>query len=596
MNPLKRFFSTYYRVLKLAYQIHPGFLILLSITNLAWGLTNLPVIYINRALIDLVVSNIGNPNWASIAKTIVVLVSVRTLIDMFRSFLGKVNYHIAGSLGSLMSDRITIILGSKLNSLDIPTVESADFQDKYAKISQQSHNRMWGMVSTLQEIPNALATIASGVIPIFQFNPLLVLAVIISVIPDALVSPKLARIGYEEREKRNRLYRVLGWLNWIITDTRQFYENKISANVKYVSEKMMGLQKNIFDNDLRMRNQRILWRTADELPQWIAALALNAYFFILALVGRVTIGTAQLLYQSSQTLANGFGMLMNNVASIYENYLFVDDYTQFMDLKPQNSSGKKIFPTKITKGIEFKDVWFKYPNSNTWTLRGINFKIGPGENIALVGENGAGKTTLLKLLLGFYKQQKGRIVIDGTPILDYNLTRYWKQLSILPQEYHLYPFSARESISFSDLSRSKDLESIKQAARLAQIHSYIHNLPQKYDTPLSKDLDGIDPSGGQKQRIAIARTIFKKSQIMILDEPTSSVDPKAEEDIFENVLRITKDQIVILVSHRFSTVRKADKIFLLERGQILEHGSHKELMKQEGKYASLFELQAKSYQ
>ena len=595
MESIRRFFYTYTRILKLAYQVHPGFLITLTINNIFWGLSNLPVVYINKYLIDLVVSNIGNPSWEPVAKNIIILLLIRVSVEVMRSLMSRIDGHVSQAFSSLMSDRITVILGEQLNTLDVPMVESAEFQDKYIKINNQSHNRIWGMLKSLQQIPSALATIVSGIIPLLSFNPMLILLVGVVVVPDAIVSMKLAQIEYQEREKRSRLYRILGWLDWIISHISQFYENKIAANVNYVSHKIRGLQDEIYKNDVRNRIRRAKFRTLSDIPSHVLSLVLNAYFFITALLGRITIGTAQLLYLSANTLENGLSMLMTNFAEIYEHYLFVSDFSWFMDLKSAQL-GTRDFPKKIRKGIKFDHVWFKYPKSENWILKDVSFEINASENIALVGENGAGKTTLLKLLLNFYSPQKGQITIDDINISEFSPTRYWKQISALSQSYHLYPFSAKESIAFSDLGRVNEIDNIKEAAHKAKIDDYISALPSGYDTPLTKDLDGVEPSGGQKQRIAIARTLFKKAQIILMDEPTSSVDPKGEEEIFANIIDSTRDQIVVLVSHRFSTVRRADKIILLEGGIIAEEGSHKSLIKNKGKYAHLFNLQAKSYQ
>ena len=384
-------------------------------------------------------------------------------------------------------------------------------------------------------------------------------------------------------------------MDWIISHISQFYENKIAENVDYISHKIRGLQDEIYKNDVRNRVRRAKFRTLSDIPSHVLSLVLNAYFFITALLGRITIGTAQLLYLSANTLENGLSMLMTNFAEIYEHYLFVSDFSWFMDLK-SGQLGTRDFPKEIKKGIKFDHVWFKYPKSENWILKDVSFEIKAAENIALVGENGAGKTTLLKLLLNFYSPQKGQITIDDIDISEFLPTHFWTQISALSQEYHLYPFSAKESIAFSDLGRVNEIDEIKKAAAKAKIDDYISALPSGYDTPLTKDLDGVEPSGGQKQRIAIARTLFKKAQIILMDEPTSSVDPKGEEEIFANIIDSTRDQIVVLVSHRFSTVRKADKIILLEDGIVAEEGSHKTLLKKKGKYAHLFNLQAKSYQ
>lgn len=596
MESLKRFFTTYSQVVKLAWQVHPGLLILLTVSNAAWGLTNLPILYINKALIDLVIQSIGQPNWQSAVTTITYLIIARTVVEVARSILSRIQYNTTGSFSSLMSDRIQIILGSKLNSLDIATVESSGFQDKFIKIERQSNQRIWGMLSALSEFPNSITTLISGIIPLLQFNPLISALVFIVVIPDIVVNAKVAKLEYQERDKRSRLYRSLGWLSWIVTDTRQFYENKILGNIGYLSQKIIRLQDEIYRNDVSLRTRRATWRALADIPAWFLSAGINVYFFFLAIVGRITLGSAQLLYQSSQTFANGISMFMNNVAIIYEHYLFVGDYTWFMDLSPRSTSSTLPFPSQISLGVEFSHVWFKYPNSPDWVLKDVSFKIDPKDNLAIVGENGAGKTTLLKLLLGFYLPTQGQITIDGKVVTDYNQSEYWHHVAALQQEFHLFPFSARESIAFSDLSRVNDLAAIKSAAQHAEIDSYLNSLPQGYETPLAKNLDGVDPSGGQKQRIAIARTLFKKSQIMILDEPTSNIDPKAEEEIFRNIIELTKDQILILVSHRFSTVRRADKIIVLDAGQLQEIGTHTVLMKHKGLYSKLFTLQAKSYQ
>lgn len=596
MESAKRFFITYVRLLKLAWRVHAKLLVVLTVFSASWGLTNLPVLYLNKALIDLVISSVGKSNYQQILQSLVWLIALRTLLEVVRSLLSRSQNGASSSLASLISDRLTIIMGEKLNSLDIPTVESAGFQDKFTKVERQANQRIWGMLSALTDFPNAITTVISGIIPILQFNPLISLLVFVISLPDVFVNAKLAKLEYIDREVRNRQYRALGWLDWIVTDTHQFYENKILGNVNYVLRKMKLMQDDIYGNDFRQRTRRITWRSIADIPSWLTSAGLNIYFFLLAIGGKITLGSAQLLYQSSQTFSNGITSLFNNVSTIYEHYLFVNDYTWFMDLQPSFKLGEIPFPAKISQGIKFDHVWFKYPESENWVLQDVSFTLDPTDNLAIVGENGAGKTTLLKLLLGFYLPTKGSITIDSVAITDYLQTSFWHQVAILQQEFHLFPFSARESIAFSDLDRVNDMANIKSAAQKANIDEYISSLPKGYETPLTKQLDGVDPSGGQKQRVAIARTLFKKSQLMILDEPTSNVDPKAEEEIFKNIIEVTKDQILILVSHRFSTVRRADKIMLLEAGQLAEMGTHEQLLDKQGIYAKLFTLQAKNYQ
>mgnify|MGYP001584073261 CR=1 FL=1 len=303
-----------------------------------------------------------------------------------------------------------------------------------------------------------------------------------------------------------------------------------------------------------------------------------------------------MLYQATNTFSNGIGSLINNFGEIQQNHLFIEDLFWFLDQKSMFSDTGLNPKSKFKKGIEFKNVWFKYPNSSDWVLKNVSFSINYSENIALIGKNGVGKTTLIKLLCGFYKPEKGTISVDGIDIFSYKHSSYLEHLAVLFQDFNEYAFSARESIGFGDVADINNLTKIKFSADQSEIHSWITGLSRGYDTPLNKEFDGgIEPSKGQWQRIALARTVFRDSQIVILDEPTSNVDAEAEEKIFNKLIRLTHDRILILISHRFSTVRKADKILVLADGIITESGTHEELMKQKGEYAHLFALQAKSY-
>lgn len=597
MSSWKKFFYTYRQILALAYRVNPVLLILVTFINSIWGLTNLPVLYINKLLIDVVIASLGKPDWNVFLKPIIILILTRSAIELVRSVVSRYSWRLNNNLTRRIAAHMDVILGEKLNSLDIPTLESSEFQDKYKKVERESNQRIWGMISSLSEVPNAVFTILSAVIPILSFNPLIGLAVVLVHIPEAVVNAKLAKKEYQKIEKLSFKYRLWGWINYHLINSKHYYENKILGNTDHLVRKMQDIQKEILDEDYRMGILRANSRSFfADVPNFFLSFILNLYFFTLAIMGRISLGLAQMLYQASSTLGAGFGQLFNNVSNVYENYLFVSDFTWFINLKPQNYSGKAI-PSKVFKqGIDFEDVWFKYPNSPDWTLKGISFHIGPKENIALVGENGAGKTTTIKLLCGFYKPGKGKILVNGKDIFHYSPDAYMKILGVLFQDFSEYPFTARESIGFGDVSNLASLPEIQSAARQTDIDEFIQSLPLKYENPLTKEFEkGIEPSKGQWQRIALARTLFRKSQIIILDEPTSNVDPKAEEEIFEKIIKLTKNQILILISHRFSTVRRANKILLLEDGKILEQGTHKQLMDLKKKYAHLFHLQAKSY-
>lgn len=597
MQPLKKFFSTYKRILAIAYKVSPSLLTIVILSNAVWGLTNLPVLYINKSLIDVVIDNIGKPDLTNALRIVITLAVSRALLEFLRSALSSFNWSLSASLTDKISTYIESITAEKLSGLDIPRVESSEFQDRYKKVERTHYGSVWGMINPLSNMPNSIFTIISGIIPIFAFEPWLALVVIAVSIPDILISARVVKRDYLEGEVLDPKYRVANWVYWHLSDTKNYYENRILGGSKYLLNKFLGVSAEINDFKYKRRMDRARLRFLGDIPGFFLSIAVNLYFFALALIGKITLGTAQLLYGATGTLTNGFSTLVNDGLGVYENYLLVNDLTWFLELKAELGQGTRLPPKELVKGVEFKNVWFKYPSSKKWILKGIDFSIGSKENLALVGENGAGKTTLIKLLCGFYRPTKGEILVNGVDIRKYNPIKYWMMLGVLFQDFSQYPFSAQESIGIGNPSNIDDVKRIKASAKLTGIDSYIEGLALGYKTPLVKEFEnGIEPSRGQWQRIALARILFRDSKIVILDEPTSNVDTKAEEEIFDKIIDLAKDKILILISHRFNTVRKADKILVIDQGKIIEQGNHEELMARKGEYAELFNLQAKGYQ
>lgn len=597
MQQLKKFLYTYKKTLSIAYKISPSLLIMVIVSNSIWGLTNLPILYINKTLIDTVINNLGKSDFYEPLKIIGLLAFSRAFLEFIRSSLSGFNWSLSTSLIERIQAKLELISGEKLNSLDIPTIESAKFQDRYKKVEREANSRVWGMINPLSELPNAFFTIISGLIPIFYFKPWLAFLVIVVSLPDIFISSRIVKKDYEESEILNPKWRIWGWIKWHLVDVKNYYENRILGGTSYLITKLSNIQDEVLDYRYKRRINRSKMRFLGSFPGFLLSVTLNIYFFALAIIGKISLGSAQLLYSASSTLTNGFGMLINDGLSVYENYLFVSDLAWFLDLENDLKSGNKDpnFGTKL--GIEFKNVWFKYPNTKKSILKGVSFKVKLNDNIALVGENGAGKTTLIKLLCGFYKPTKGEILFNGINIENYDINKYWKMLGVLFQDFSQYPFSAKESIGIGSPSKINDINGIKNAAKLTGIDHFINDLSLGYQTPLTKEFDkGVEPSKGQWQRIALARILFRDSKIVILDEPTSNVDPKAEEEIFDKIIDLSKNKMLVLISHRFSTVRKANKILNLNNGVIIEQGTHEELMNKKGEYSKLFKLQAKGYQ
>lgn len=597
MERIKKFFYTYTKIFSISYKVSPRLMILIILSNSVWGLSNLPVLYINKMLIDVVLNTIGKDYRDSLSMLITLVVS-RGLIELVRSIFSNFNWSLSNSLTERIQAKLDLISSEKLNNLDVALIESPEFQDRYKKIEREANSRVWGMIKPVSDLPNAIFTVISGAIPIFAFKPWIAFVVILFNLPEILINTRVVKRDYEESEILNPKWRIWGWLKWTLTDSSNYYENRILGATRYLAKKLSVLQQEIIEFRFKRRVDRVKMYFFGTLPNFVLSAFLNIYFFALAILGKITLGSAQLLYGATGTLTNGFVMLTNNGLNVYENYLFVRELAWFLDLDDNQSlpSHTEIDDNKPVT-IEFRNVWFKYPNTKKFILKGVSFSVDSNKNIALVGENGAGKTTIIKLLCGFYKPTKGDILYKGISINRYSQREYWDELGVLFQEYSQYPFSVKESIGIGRPIKINDLKSIKKAAKLTGIDEYIDSLPLKYDTPLYKEFaGGVDPSKGQWQRIALARTLFRDSRVVVLDEPTSNVDPKAEKEIFEKIIELSANKTLILISHRYSTVRMADKIINLSSGVISEQGSHEELMLNGGEYSKLFKLQAKGYQ
>lgn len=596
-DELQQAIFTIRQVARLLWKINPRLTVLIFILSLLWGLMTFPAFYLEKLILDRIVGNIGNPIWKNVIYSISFLIIGRILIELtrniissslgfFRQYASK-NFHI----------EIELLIASQLSRLDIPTIENPDFQDKFNKIEREAGRRAWGVVMPLTDIPNYLSGFISSVGILYFLHPLVAAGVILVSLPWILVDRKFIKKWYDFEFEVSPKHRIRGHIAHYLIRTKNYLEIRILNLSEHLISKMRIVHAEVMAGEAKIHKAQEFAKTYTYIPSLLFYAGVNIYLVILAIGTKITIGSYELFLRSLLAASQNFSSLTNSFLEIYENYVFVSDLNWFLNLEPTiNPKGGKL-PLKIKTGIEVKDVWFKYREDSDWILKGVNAKFDAGGKIAVVGENGAGKTTLVKILARFYDPTLGTVMLDGQDIKRLNYPKYQDKFAVLFQDFEDYSFSARESIGFGDIDRVDNLVEIKKAAKKVGIHEYLQSLPLGYENPLSPHFyKGVNLSGGQWQRVGIARMLFRqKAEILILDEPTSNVDPEAEEKIFNELMRISRNKILIFVSQRFSTVRRADKILVVDKGRIIEQGSHEQLMKLRGKYAQLFNLQAKGY-
>ena len=594
---LRQVIFTFRETERLVWSANPRLLILSFLVNTGSGLLIFPTFYLEKLTIDALIDNIGNPLWQEALKTLSLLFFYRVTIGIFQSVLARISSALQHRVARVFSAHVDLIMGKKMTDLDIETIEDPVFQDRFNKVERESGRRSWGLAIPLGQIPNYFFGLASTVSILFLFNPLVAVFIFFLAIPEFLIDAKFTKKEYALETEMQPKYRRWGWMYYLLLRSKNFLELKILNLGPYFSEKISQISKEIFSKNFKLRQERETAHFLTFLPQNIFAFFFSIYLGYLTIIKIITVGSAQMYLRAIYSFQGNLTGLVGSFLELYENYLFVTDFVWFLNLQPKIAKGSKKFPAIIKDEIEFKNVWFRYKEDQPWVLSGINLKIKAKDNLAIVGENGAGKTTLIKLLCRFYDPQKGEILIDKVNITEFDRGDLWKNIGILFQNFEEFPFTARESIGYGRIQEVANLELIRNAAKKSAIDDYLNSLPLKYETPLDPDFDkGVRPSAGQWQRIGLARVLLRNAAILILDEPTSNVDPKSEEEIFEKIIKFAANKNLILISHRFSTVRRADKICVMDKGKIVEYGTHEELMKKKGIYAELFTLQAKSYQ
>jgi len=501
-------------------------------------------------------------------------------------------------LGDLFSNKTSVKLIHHAATLDLYQFEDSEFYDKLERARRQTTSRTVLMSQVLTQIQNIITIVffAAGLI---AFKPILILILLLAIIPSFLGETQFSARSYSLTRSWTPQRRELDYLRYIGASDQTAKEIKVFGLADFISKRFEDLANDYYDANKKLALSRAIWGATLAIIGTTAYYGAYIFIAIDTIEGLITVGQLTFLAGSFLQMRNMLQTIMNRFSQIAESALYLQDLFDFFEIKPtiRNHKKKLPFPHSVQTGFEFVNVSFKYPGSESYSLRNLSFTLKKGEKLALVGENGAGKTTLVKLLARLYEPTEGKILLDGIDLKNYDISSLRKNVSVIFQDYMRFQLAAGENIAIGNIEKKSDQKTIEESAIKSLADSVIEKLPKKYQQFLGKRFrGGVELSGGEWQKIALARAYMGKAQLLILDEPTSALDAKAENEVFIRFAELIEGKSAVLISHRFSTVRMADRILFLENGELAELGSHAELLKNNGKYATLFNLQAKGYQ
>jgi ATP-binding cassette, subfamily B, bacterial len=501
-------------------------------------------------------------------------------------------------LGDLYGNRSSIELMNKAATIDLAMYENPEFYDKLERARRQTTGRVVLMSMVLGQLQD-LVTIGFLSAGLIAFHPSLILLLLVAVLPSFLSEAYFSRYSYSLVRSWTPQRRELDYLRYIGASVETAKEIKVFGLDHFLSGRFGKIAADYYDENKRLAIRRTIWGSLLQILSIGAYYGAYVFIILRTINGFLSIGDLSFLSGSFNRLQNQLQNFLSAFTRITESALYLQDYYDFLALEPRIKDRADAIPapTKIVTGIKFENVGFQYPGSTDWAVRHLNFELKAGEKLALVGENGSGKTTLVKLIARMYDPTEGEIYLDGKNIQSYSLESYRQMIGVIFQDYVRFNFTAAENIAVGKIENLQAQPQIESSAHLSLADKVIESLPEKYRQMLGKRFaEGVDLSGGEWQKIALARAYMRDAAIIILDEPTASLDARAEYEVFKRFSELTSGKTAVIISHRFSTVRMADRILVLKKGQLVEMGSHTELVSQKGLYQELFSLQAQGYQ
>ena len=587
------------RALNLVWETNGRLTVALALLTLVAGVLPAAMAYVGALIIDAVLTatQIAKDTGVIDMTQVLTLVAIEALIVATVAAAQRGISLCQALLRAQLGQRVNVMILEKAITLELAQFEDSEFYDKLTRARREASSRPLSLVNRTFGLAQNMISLLSYGLLLVQFSPWAVLILVLAGLPVFIAETRFSGQAFKLFRWRSPETRMQIYLESVIAREDNVKEVKLFGLGPLLLERYRDIFRRLYTADRALAIRRDGWGFVLGLIGTVALYGAYAWIAFAAVVSRITLGQMTMYLMLFRQGQSAVSAILSAIGGMYEDNLYLSTLYEYLETPVGNTSGVKVSGPQPRDGVRFENVSFTYPGATRAALVDIDLHIHPGESLALVGENGSGKTTLIKLLTRLYSPDRGRILLDGLDLNEWDENTLRQRIGVIFQDFSRYQFLVGENIGAGDVRHFDDQQRWEEAADKGMADSFVKDLPSGYDTQLGKWFkDGHELSGGQWQKIALSRAFMRTdADILVLDEPTAAMDAGAEAKIFEHFRKLTQNRIAILISHRFSTVRMASQIIVIENGRVIERGTHEELMKLNGHYANLFSLQAAGY-
>ena len=582
-------------ILKIVWQSGPGVVAFGIIGRVVAALLPVGIGYIPKLIIDILDELIKNHG--PVPQRLWWLVGAEFGLAVASSLVTRMIDYSDALLANKYTRHVSIQVMKHASELDLTAYEDPIFYDRLERARVQATDRLV-MIQSIGRLELQFITAIGWSVAVMLYSPWLMLLLIAAVLPAFIGETHFAFLGYAKNFRQTPIKRQLDYLRQAGATKEAAKELKLFNLSRFFTDRFAKLSDIVYEQDVDLARKRLRIGSILSIISTGGYYGAYAYVIWRTLLGKWGIGTFYFLTAAILNASSNIQQVLSTLSGIADQALFLTDLLAFFEMKPTIQSKPNAIPAPrpIRQGFEFRNVSFVYPGTERLVLDHLNFRLSPGERVALIGENGQGKTTIVKLITRLYDPTEGEILLDGVDLREYDLEHLYREIGVIFQDFMRYEMTARENIAVGKIEELEDLRALQTAAKKSLADEVIARLSRHYDQMLGRRFEGgVDLSGGEWQKIALARAYLRNAQLLILDEPTAALDARSEYEVFQRFAELTTGKMALFISHRFSTVRMADRIVVLESGRIAEEGTHELLTRMGGRYAEMFELQAASY-